>query len=858
MSATEGMPEGPDELGAARLAEGRAILAGLVSEHGGLLAAAMAEREERWAGSARWAEGPAMRAYDAWSVADRLAGMAAEQLRCLLFALAERLAAGGEEYSPRAEWFCDITERPLGLVAGDVRFLAAVAEPGAGGGGYKPFEFVVDMAENLLRDGAPGAVTLAEAVAGQLCGWNVMVHHWYGADEILRASPAQLREWQPGSEVAELRDKALELAGRPPALPALEGPVSRDDGWGTAVIGLLGLAEDWPADARALLEHCSTARTARPGPRWEKTCRQRLDAMADPSGLLRRLLDLLVSAEPVSYLTDSGRRMILVGFNEQLIKGIVWATGLCDPPWLPEVLHAVAVRCLRLCSGHVFRDTAVQGEKIPYACFRALAASGSDAALVALAGIGQATSNGSVLKNLAKTLEEAAGQRGTSPASLLDRLVPDHGLSPDGLLSVETGAGRWTIRLDDRDGAVADGPPGVSVPPQVADTQAQIKATVSVTRGRLEALFTGSRLWHADDFADCYLRHPLAGWLARRLAWTFTPADGGPPVAGFPGRDGTVATPQGSVPVPDGCLVQLVHPVRLTSSEVAGLRQLCQGLGITQPVRQLWRETYQLTAAERDALYTDRYAGHILRFRQGYGLARRRGWAGGFLSGAWDGGDTAVARRDYPAAGLRACWSIARLDDLSHEVAVDLCLTERVWFSPLGDTIMAPVPLADVPAEVFSEAMRDLDLVVSVTTVASDPAWLEGYCGWPDIDQYWERINQGGLDQFRAHRHDMLVPLCDGPAAARRYQLTDRDLIVTGTLATYRIDLATASVRMDPAGKSLFFDTRPEPSQAYNHDIPGLPAIDDDEILQRILIRAAILADDEQLASRKLLKQIRG
>jgi hypothetical protein len=36
-----------------------------------------------------------------------------------------------------------------------------------------------------------------------------------------------------------------------------------------------------------------------------------------------------------------------------------------------------------------------------------------------------------------------------------------------------------------------------------------------------------------------------------------------------------------------------------------------------------------------------------------------------------------------------------------------------------------------------------------------------------------------------------------------------------------------------------------------------VPAIDD-EILQRILIRAAILADDEQLASRKLLKQIRG
>lgn len=189
------------------------------------------------------------------------------------------------------------------------------------------------------------------------------------------------------------------------------------------MLGWLGVIEDWPSGAAALLEHCATARTARPGPRWDKTCQQRLEGVADPGGLLRRLLDTVVSAEPVSYLTDSGRRMLLVGFNEQLIKGIVWAAGLLDPPWLPQVLGAVTVRCLRLCSGHVFGDTAVQGEKIPYACFRALVASGSDASLLALARTGQATSNGSVLKNLAKALEEAAFTAGHipgQPAGLAD------------------------------------------------------------------------------------------------------------------------------------------------------------------------------------------------------------------------------------------------------------------------------------------------------------------------------------------------------------------------------------------------------------------------------------------------------
>jgi hypothetical protein len=38
---------------------------------------------------------------------------------------------------------------------------------------------------------------------------------------------------------------------------------------------------------------------------------------------------------------------------------------------------------------------------------------------------------------------------------------------------------------------------------------------------------------------------------------------------------------------------------------------------------------------------------------------------------------------------------------------------------------------------------------------------------------------------------------------------------------------------------------------------PWLPVADDHEILRRIVIRAAILADDERLPSRPLLRQIR-
>lgn len=351
----------------------------------------------------------------------------------------------------------------------------------------------------------------------------------------------------------------------------------------------------------------------------------------------------------------------------------------------------------------------------------------------------------------------------------------------------------------------------------------------------------------------------MAGWLANRLVWTYTPP-GGEPITGFPVPGGhIVRTVTGDQPIPPGSVVRLLHPVTLGGNELDGLRQLAAELGFIQPIRQLWRETYRLNRTEQSAgLFSDRYCGHILRFKQFYGLARRRGWGGGFLSGGWDGGHSAVARRDYPAAGLQASWAVSELDHLSHEVAVDLCTTGRLMFSPMDDTVRTPVPLAQVPPQVFSEAMRDLDLLVSVSTVANDPIWLENSTTYgDDLRGYWDRVAHDGLDQLRAHRREVLAPFYAGQDA-RRFGLTERDLIIRGSLASYRIDLATANVRMDPAGKWLSFDTRLTPEDLYRQQILGLPAIDDDEILQRILVRAAILADDDQLASRKLLKQIRG
>ena len=62
---------------------------------------------------------------------------------------------------------------------------------------------------------------------------------------------------------------------------------------------------------------------------------------------------------------------------------------------------------------------------------------------------------------------------------------------------------------------------------------------------------------------------------------------------------------------------------------------------------------------------------------------------------------------------------------------------------------------------------------------------------------------------------------------------------------------------MEPAGKWLSFDTTQAARASATDLFPWLPVTDDHEILSRITLRAATLANDEQLASRQLLRQIR-
>jgi hypothetical protein len=782
---------------------------------------------------------------------DYLTDLSLEQRQMVLFAVVEELN-GGQVYSFLHRYFRALLAEPIGLSTEEVSALISMDSPQLDHAGFRTdlFHYLVVSTAQLQRDQAPGAADLVAHLAEHVLGWNVQSH--YGRE-------SQFRE-----KVAQIRDAALSLWGRPPPSDD-EGPVSRDDAYGRALMERLGPVADWPSGVRALLDHCAEAGSAKPSSKWERILTERLNAVTESSELVHELLELVVATEPIIFMTDHGRRPQLLNWNDDLVRGLVWAAGVLDEEWMAATLQRVAERCLRLSYGRSLRETAVKGEKVPFACFFSLGRSDSDAAPLALARIARSTSNRTVLKRLYGHLEEAAFRRGVSTDTLLEYGSPDHGLDATGRLELSLGAFRARIELDDGAGATltwdedGDADPGPAELAEATQVVSEIRDTVTSERERLEGLLVQNREWHVDDFRACYVLHPVTGWMSRRLAWSFETGKGDT-FLGFPDADGsTVHTPSGARGLSDVSIVRLPHPVELSSEQIRQLRRVVTESGLVQPFRQLWREMYRPDTVELEAeLYSDRYAGHILRFKQFYALVRQRAWRGGFLSGAWDGGQSAEVQRDFPSAGLGVTWSVAQIDDLTTEVDIDLCATDRVVFHPSGETNPAPVAISDVPTVVFSEAMRDMDLFVSVATVANDPVWIEKFSGERRLADYWEQAAHGGMDALIANRREMLTLLYGSTSPGDQFELLDRALIVRGSLATYRIDLATGNVLLESTGKWLSFDT-PRPKDDEDRRLARwLPIFDDDEILLRIMVRSGILAEDERLAGRKLLKQIRG
>ncbi|MEU4223278.1 DUF4132 domain-containing protein [Nonomuraea sp. NPDC026600] len=618
---------------------------------------------------------------------------------------------------------------------------------------------------------------------------------------------------------------ALALRDDPAALPL--SALVRADAWASSVRDYLG---DTPAPHLVeLVDHLCELRTPRPGQKWRARCL----TLLEPAGA-RELVRFALAAFVCEPSFDRYRRVVSDS-NTEVARGAIWAATLARVDGLVAGLTWLAGQLGGDRTGFV-QDLAVAGA--------AINALGECEDPQPLWRLRTSLKNRALRKQVDAALATAAEHVGTTPAQLLERGVPTHGLAADGTRSWRLGDHTAVLTVQD---AVTvrlsfTAPDDTSIralPPAVGETHAEelkairsvqkeVRQTLAAERARLEDLFTVERTWSHEDWVRHYLDHPITAVVARGLIWeaggkTFLPGD-----------------------APPGAEVRLWHPARAPLEEVAAWRETMIRRRLRQPYKQAFREVYLLTPAEETTgVYSNRFAAHIVDHPRLYALLKKRGWQTTWLR-ASGGGNDAVAKKELAEGAWRARFRYQTAAMADH--AVTLAATDQVRFDRRHGRAWRETPLAQVPPLVFSEAMRDVDLFVAVTSIAADPDWIDR--GEERFGSYWREVSVSALSPSAEVRRDALARILPRTAIADRCTLTDRYLVVRGDLRTYRIHLGSGNILMSPGDVYLCIVT------ARKRDAGLFLPFEEDGQLALILSKALLLARDNKITDETILRQI--
>lgn len=645
--------------------------------------------------------------------------------------------------------------------------------------------------------------------------------------------------------------------GLPPSL------LHAGDAFGPTVRAEFGAALDAPG-VPALLVHAAMSAGPRPRERWSAEARRLLAAAEDGPAVVRRLLERTLSHRETTHVAadyDGNEYTAHSWLHEttaQLVRGLVQIVHTLDEPWVTPLLGNLLLHAGGGLGGSVAspRDLVVTNAAVAALAER-------DDAVPQLARAQARIKHKAALKGITAALEAAARRTGVTVGELAEAAVPTYGLDDAGRRTAVLGDHRAVLSVASFGSVTlsftaASGRSLASVPAAVraghadalADLRAEvkdIKRTVSAERIRLENLMAENRTWSFDRWAQCYRDHALVKDLVRNLLWRVETADG--ERTGRLTDDGSLVDVDGTV-LPAGDRVRLWHPVLAEPAEVHAWRGHLMSRQLRQPFKQAFREIYRLTPAEIESGdYSNRFAAHVLKAPQAQALMRVRGWTGNSL-GYWDGGSEGRVEKTFGE------WRAEFWFDLIEQTAdgygtPSLASSDQVRFCRLADDGWQRRPSAEVPTLLFSEAMRDVDLFVGVTSISADPTWVTR--GERDHLAYWQRVSFGELSESAETRRAALERLVPMLRIADLCTLTDRFLQVRGSMRSYKIHLGSGNILMSPDDEYLCI----VPSRDSRDPKVYLPFEDDGGMLSVILSKAFLLADDAAITDPDIVGQIR-
>ena len=572
--------------------------------------------------------------------------------------------------------------------------------------------------------------------------------------------------------------------------------------------------------------------------------------------------------------------------NVSFLKGLAWCCAGRPETEVARALARLVEGCLKKIPG-----TGPWAVRAASAAVWALGDTASTESVAALSRLKLKVSHRGTVAQIEKAIESVSQKQGIPREELEDLSVPTFGLNEEGIRREEFGeAGSSQLRLDSA-GEISlswfgPGQKPLKAPPAAIkkDFAAELKAlkadsdnlqkTLTAQSQRIESFLLTNRTWTLEAWRERYLNHPVLGNITRRLIWRFGDGDSAgiwsAAESAFVDQDGK------RIEIPKSAGVRLWHPINASVESIERWRGLLENLGIRQPFKQAYREVYLITDAEMNTrVYSNRYAGHILKQHQMNQLAAQRGWKNKLRLLVDD--EYPPAHLEIPQHNLRAeFWIEGAGDDYgtdTNDTGTFLYLvTDQVRFYAMGSPMNTahasgggygtyipeqapePIPLDRIPPLVFSEVMRDVDLFVGVCSVGNDPTWADGGPQGRHRD-YWQQYAFGELSATARTRADVLARLLPRLKIAPRCELDGRFLRVKGDIRTYKIHLGSGNILMEPNDQYLCIVPGRSAAGSGTGDL-FLP-FEGDGRMAVVLSKAFLLADDTKIKDPTIVSQIR-
>ena len=346
----------------------------------------------------------------------------------------------------------------------------------------------------------------------------------------------------------------------------------------------------------------------------------------------------------------------------------------------------------------------------------------------------------------------------------------------------------------------------------LADRATELKKKTSRIKQSLENAMCRGDQMTSGELVQLFEHAILAPQLAKLVMI-------GEDIMGYPDKGGkALRSHDGKLePIKKSEQLRIAHPHDLFArGDWDKWQQECFRAERVQPFKQVFRELYVVTAQEKkDATASSRFAGHQVGPKQAMALWNSRGW----------NTDEDVCRIFHD---LSLIANVNFQYDYGTAAEIEGLTLNHVSFRKRDD--YRPLKLTEVPGIVFSEVMRDVDLVVSVA-------------------------HRGEVDpEASASTVEMRIALARETSSLlklKNVSFKGHHAIIDGYYGEYSLHMGSGGIQRLPGGALTIL-----PVHAQHRGRLFLPFADDDPRTAEVIAKVLLLARDEEIMDPMILDQL--